>query len=271
MIDGPAAWTCCRERFCHRGGWGNSQMLETSWKRVNLDTEIENARPFRTYQFHTSFHNPSWKNMVHFSCNQVLYSETGLSFWGGVSPKSGVVVDRHHPLCGQHLNGKILAIPAGRGRVIPFVGESRDVWCRCLGKSRWAWTKKPRKKRKGRSQWYDIYTYIPIIYQWGFNISDDSIHNSQSIWTLFLLYRFCRWWGVFITIHGICFTWQLWQFFLHDLFCLKELLGFEFWHDGSDDQDPVLGAKWSWSCCWMGRPQRPLFAKPMRSLHWVPS
>lgn len=63
MIDGPAAWTCCRERFCHRGGWGNSQRLETSWKRVNLDTEIENVRPFRTYQIHTSFHNPSWKTM----------------------------------------------------------------------------------------------------------------------------------------------------------------------------------------------------------------
>ena len=29
------------------------------------------------------------------------------------------MVDRHHPLCGQHLNGKILAIPAGRGRDIP--------------------------------------------------------------------------------------------------------------------------------------------------------
>jgi len=50
-----------------------------------------------------------------FATGEVLYSETGLSFWGGVSPKSGVVVDRHHPLCGQHLNGKILAIPAGRG------------------------------------------------------------------------------------------------------------------------------------------------------------
>lgn len=31
------------------------------------------------------------------------------------------MVDRHHPLCGQHLNGKILAIPAGRGRDIPLL------------------------------------------------------------------------------------------------------------------------------------------------------
>eukprot|EP00438_Fugacium_kawagutii_P013623 Skav229255 [mRNA] locus=scaffold2418:44184:48482:- [translate_table: standard] len=48
---------------------------------------------------------------------QVLYSETGLSFWGGVSPSSGVVVDRHHPLHGLSLRGKILAIPAGRGQL----------------------------------------------------------------------------------------------------------------------------------------------------------
>lgn len=46
---------------------------------------------------------------------EVLYSETGLSFWGGVSPKSGIIVDRHHPLSGLSLHGKILAIPAGRG------------------------------------------------------------------------------------------------------------------------------------------------------------
>ncbi|CAK9091026.1 Uncharacterized protein MTH_1421, partial [Durusdinium trenchii] len=45
----------------------------------------------------------------------VLHSTVGLSFWGGVSPKNGLIVDRHHPLCGVSLEGKILAIPAGRG------------------------------------------------------------------------------------------------------------------------------------------------------------
>eukprot|EP00435_Cladocopium_sp_Y103_P027845 s4336_g6.t2 len=47
--------------------------------------------------------------------DKVLYSETGLSFWGGVSPKSGIIVDQRHPLSGLSLHGKILAIPAGRG------------------------------------------------------------------------------------------------------------------------------------------------------------
>ena len=45
----------------------------------------------------------------------VLFSDTALSFWGGVAPSSGEVIDRHHPLSGQIITGKILAIPNGRG------------------------------------------------------------------------------------------------------------------------------------------------------------
>ena len=39
----------------------------------------------------------------------------GLSFWGGVDPFTGEVIDRHHPLSGQKLAGRVLAIPSGRG------------------------------------------------------------------------------------------------------------------------------------------------------------
>ena len=42
-------------------------------------------------------------------------SPVGLSFWGGVDPVTGNVIDLHHPLYGQNLCGKILAIPSGRG------------------------------------------------------------------------------------------------------------------------------------------------------------
>ena len=44
-------------------------------------------------------------------------SSVGLSFWGGVSPKTGDVIDRHHPLNGLSLKGKILALPSGRGHM----------------------------------------------------------------------------------------------------------------------------------------------------------
>ena len=45
----------------------------------------------------------------------LLLADVGLSFWGGVDPCTGEVIDRHHPLSGQHLAGRVLAIPSGRG------------------------------------------------------------------------------------------------------------------------------------------------------------
>ncbi len=45
----------------------------------------------------------------------LLYSDTALSFWGGVDPSSGVIIDRHHPLSGEFIAGQVLAIPSGRG------------------------------------------------------------------------------------------------------------------------------------------------------------
>ena len=45
----------------------------------------------------------------------VLVSPEGLSFWGGVDPVSGTVIDAHHPLCGQSLAGKVVLMPTSRG------------------------------------------------------------------------------------------------------------------------------------------------------------
>jgi len=46
---------------------------------------------------------------------ELLSAMVGLSFWGGVDPQTGVVIDQHHPLCGESLDGRVLAIPSGRG------------------------------------------------------------------------------------------------------------------------------------------------------------
>lgn len=46
---------------------------------------------------------------------QVLATDEGLSFWGGVDPLTGLVIDAHHPLCGQSLSGKVLMMPTTRG------------------------------------------------------------------------------------------------------------------------------------------------------------
>ena len=46
---------------------------------------------------------------------ELVASKVALSFWGGVDPTNGVVIDSHHPLVGKSVAGKILAIPSGRG------------------------------------------------------------------------------------------------------------------------------------------------------------
>lgn len=46
---------------------------------------------------------------------EVLASDLELSFFGGVDPSSGEIVDRHHPLSGQVLTDRVLVIPGGRG------------------------------------------------------------------------------------------------------------------------------------------------------------
>ena len=41
--------------------------------------------------------------------------EEPLSFWGGVDPRTGLVIDPHHPQHGASLAGRVLVLPAGRG------------------------------------------------------------------------------------------------------------------------------------------------------------
>lgn len=45
----------------------------------------------------------------------LLFSDTALSFWGGVDPETGIVIDHAHPLHGLCLAGAVLAMPGGRG------------------------------------------------------------------------------------------------------------------------------------------------------------
>ena len=47
-----------------------------------------------------------------------LVSSTPLSFYGGVNPDTGEVVERGHELEGQSLKGKILVFPHGKGSTV---------------------------------------------------------------------------------------------------------------------------------------------------------
>jgi predicted aconitase with swiveling domain len=44
-----------------------------------------------------------------------LVTEVPLSFWGGLDPVTGEVIDRRHPLSGLNLAGRALSLPHGRG------------------------------------------------------------------------------------------------------------------------------------------------------------
>ncbi len=46
---------------------------------------------------------------------QILATSEPLSFWGGLDPETGEIIDRHHELSGQNLTGRVLAVPSGRG------------------------------------------------------------------------------------------------------------------------------------------------------------
>lgn len=46
---------------------------------------------------------------------EALISGEPLSFWGGVCPKTGEVIDRRHELSGRNVAGKVFVFPTGRG------------------------------------------------------------------------------------------------------------------------------------------------------------
>lgn len=49
---------------------------------------------------------------------EALVTTQGLSFYGGIDPETGVVVEKDHELEGQSVTGKILVFPRGKGSTV---------------------------------------------------------------------------------------------------------------------------------------------------------
>ena len=49
---------------------------------------------------------------------EILYSEQGISFFGGVDPDTGKVSEQGHPLFDKSISGKILVFPQGKGSTV---------------------------------------------------------------------------------------------------------------------------------------------------------
>jgi hypothetical protein len=45
----------------------------------------------------------------------VLRLEVPLSFWGGLDPATGIIIDQRHPQVGEDLSGRVLVMEYGRG------------------------------------------------------------------------------------------------------------------------------------------------------------
>lgn len=49
---------------------------------------------------------------------EVLFSSEPISFFGGVDPDAGVIIEQTHPLYGESIAGKILVFPTGKGSTV---------------------------------------------------------------------------------------------------------------------------------------------------------
>jgi uncharacterized protein len=49
---------------------------------------------------------------------EALVTSMGISFFGGVDPDTGVVVEKGHELEGQSISGKVLVFPTGKGSTV---------------------------------------------------------------------------------------------------------------------------------------------------------
>jgi uncharacterized protein len=56
------------------------------------------------------------RTLVHGTARgEALVLDQPLSFWGGLDPDAGAIVDEHHPQAGAVVSGMVLVMPSGRG------------------------------------------------------------------------------------------------------------------------------------------------------------
>lgn len=49
---------------------------------------------------------------------ETLVTRVDISFYGGVDPETGEVVEKDHPLEGKSVSGKVLVMPSGKGSTV---------------------------------------------------------------------------------------------------------------------------------------------------------
>jgi predicted aconitase with swiveling domain len=49
------------------------------------------------------------------TCGSAIVSQQPISFWGGVNPRTGEIIDRRHDCSGLNIAGKVFVFPQGKG------------------------------------------------------------------------------------------------------------------------------------------------------------
>ena len=49
---------------------------------------------------------------------EAIVSSEPIGFYGGIDPKTGIVIEKNHPLEGQRVTRKILVFPCGKGSTV---------------------------------------------------------------------------------------------------------------------------------------------------------
>lgn len=52
------------------------------------------------------------------AAGEALVTSRGISFYGGIDPDTGVIVEKGHDLEGQCVSGKVLVFPTGKGSTV---------------------------------------------------------------------------------------------------------------------------------------------------------
>lgn len=50
--------------------------------------------------------------------SEAIVTTEPIGFYGGIDPKTGIVIEKGHPLKGQKISGKILVFPFGKGSTV---------------------------------------------------------------------------------------------------------------------------------------------------------
>src|SRR5512136_1950529 len=52
------------------------------------------------------------------ACGEAIVTKQAISFFGGIDPETGIVVERSHDLEGQCIAGMVLVFPTGKGSTV---------------------------------------------------------------------------------------------------------------------------------------------------------